>query len=162
MTDVTCHEESNPSTPSRHFSKLHKPSFAQRHSEHSISNAFLSILLLSLSAHCDNSQPSDILSQKVCKPRCLSVAPFRHSRQANNRPPSCLGSADISYLHCTQTAPQCPRSPSVFHRLHIHRKTVTVAFSLKKRQAQQMMKSKLRLSCKHSNLSLQVCLQARC
>lgn len=48
MTDVTCHEESNPSTPSRHFSKLHKPSFAQRHSEHSISNAFLSILLLSL------------------------------------------------------------------------------------------------------------------
>ena len=51
---------------------------------------------------------------------------------------------------------------SVFHRLHIHRKAVTVAFSLKKRQAQQMMKSKLRLSCKHSSLSLQVCLQARC
>ena len=50
---------------------------------------------------------------------------------------------------------------SVFHRLHIHRKNVTVAFPLKKRQAQQMMKSKLRLSCKHNNLSLQVCLQAR-
>lgn len=64
-----------------------------------------------LSAHCDNFPLSDILSQKVCKPRCLSVPPFRHSRQANNRPPSCLGSADISYLRCTQTAPQCPRSP---------------------------------------------------
>lgn len=131
MTDVTCHEESNPSTPSRHFSKLHKPSFAQRHSEHSISNAFLSICFSALSAHCDNSPLSDILSQKVCKPRCLSVPPFRHSRQANNRPPSCLGSADISYLRCTQTAPQYPRSPICLSQTAYSPKTVTVAFSLK-------------------------------
>ena len=112
MTDVTCHEESNPSTPSTPlFQSCTNQALPSDIPSIVYQMPFYPFCFSALSAHCDNSPLSDILSQKVCKPRCLSVPPFRHSRQANNRPPSCLGSADISYLRCTQTAPQYPRSP---------------------------------------------------